>query len=377
MEHSIEGAPTKVLVYQEAWGRGGIENFVMNVLRGIDPAEFDVELMCAYDWDTFYDAEIGELGFMRACSFSGRMPSHVVRLVHGVAAWSRRLSRGDVDVVHVNAMNGVTLAYLAIARRRGVPVRVAHSHNTSFSGGMRAAKEVVHRVARAVFGSAATVRLACSRAAGEYLFGNRPFRFVPNGIDVARFGFDASARQQVRAELGVGDETVLVGSVGKLAYQKNPLFAVGVLDELSRRGVDAKLLLVGNGELEAEVSERARSLGLANRYLHVSSVADPESYYCALDVFVLPSLFEGFPFALIEAQCSGLPAVASDAIQDEVCVTDLVRRVPLEAGATAWADSVLGAVGSAGERGAYASKVFAAGFSAKASVEAVVEAWRG
>lgn len=366
----------RVLIFQEAWLCGGIESFVMSLLRGLDLGEFVVEIVTSHEGYECFDEEIAARGATRVSLFPSPPPSRIKRLCKCVLYLSRRLAQNDVDVIHVNACHAVTLVYLVIAKRMGVPVRVAHSHNTSFNGGMRAAKSFVHRVARWAFGGAATRRLACSHEAGKYMFNKRDFQFVPNGIDVERFRFNPAMREHLRGELGVDESTILFGSVGRLSYQKNPLFSVDMLAELVRRHVNAKLLLIGDGELIENVKVRVAELCLANHYIHLPAVSNPEDYYCAMDVFLMPSRFEGTPFALLEAQCSGLPCVVSDAIQHEACITDIVERVDAGAGIPVWCEALLKKNAVEIDRTVYADKVRDAGFST-ASVMAVVEnAWR-
>jgi glycosyltransferase involved in cell wall biosynthesis len=365
----------RILIFQESWGRGGIETFVMNLLRGLDPDDYEVELLSVYDWDRGYDAELDFLGVRRTTVFPGCMPGLAKRFVRGTRTWWRMLSAGDVDIVHVNAMNGMTLAYVALARHAGVPVRVAHAHNNDFGPGARAIKLLFHKLGKRLWAGAATVRLACSQDAGSYLFGQRDFTFVPNGIDVDRFAFDVGARTRIRTELGIAPDALVVGSIGRISYQKNPLFSVRVLAELKRLVPGACLLLVGDGELVGEAQQLAEELGLARDYRQVASVDNPEDYYAAMDVYLMPSRFEGFGYVLVEAQCEGLPCIASEALQDEACVTDLVRRLPLEAGAVAWAQAVQQVAAPRKSRASYPTVVAAAGFSAAASVEALRSAY--
>ncbi|WP_091007897.1 glycosyltransferase [Parafannyhessea umbonata] len=365
-----------ILIFQEAWGHGGIETFVMNAIRVLGTERYSFEIWSAYDWYDGFDDELASLGVPRTAAFPGEMPSLVRRFRVGTKMWRERLSRGDVDIVHVNAMNGSTLAYVDIARQCGVPVRVAHSHNSDFTGVARALKSVLHRIGQRLWERAATVRLACSEEAGAYLFAGSPFQFLPNGIDTSRFAFDVEARGSVRKNLGVGEKTLVVGSLGRISEQKNPLFSVRVLAELIASGVDARLLLIGDGSLEGETLLLAERLGVADLYTHIPSVENPEDYYCALDAFLMPSFFEGLPYSLIEAQCSGLPCVVSEAIQDEACVTPLVRMVPLSEGSAAWAVAVSDEAVRHSERRAYSDDVAAAGFSVGASVAYLEEVYR-
>ena len=364
-----------VLFFQEAWGRGGIETYVMNVIRNLEDERYSFEVWSAYDWYNGFDDELRTLGVPRFSVFPAEKPSLAHRFRVGTRRWRERLLKGDVDVVHVNGMNGMTLAYVDIAARCGVPVRVAHSHNTDFGQGSRMLKNISHLLGRSLWSKSATVRFACSDEAGSYLFGNESYTFMPNGIDTNRFRFDPNARTRVRQLLDVDDHVLVIGSVGRLSEQKNPLFSVRVLAELAASGIDVRLLLVGDGELQRDVMLTAKRLGVDNLFFCIHSVDDPESYYCALDAFVMPSRFEGLPYALIEAQCSGLPCIVSEVIQGEARATSLVKLKSLSDGPAAWAIDIVDMVSQKTDRWAYSSVVAEAGFSIDACVSTTGRAY--
>ena len=364
-----------VLFFQEAWGRGGIETYVMNVIRNLEDERYSFEVWSAYDWYNGFDDELRTLGVPRFSVFPAEKPSLAHRFRVGTRRWRERLLKGDVDVVHVNGMNGMTLAYVDIAARCGVPVRVAHSHNTDFGQGSRMLKNIFHLLGRSLWSKSATVRFACSDEAGSYLFGNESYTFMPNGIDTNRFRFDPNARTRVRQLLDVDDHVLVIGSVGRLSEQKNPLFSVRVLAELAASGIDVRLLLVGDGELQRDVMLTAKRLGVDNLFFCIHSVDDPESYYCALDAFVMPSRFEGLPYALIEAQCSGLPCIVSEVIQGEARATSLVKLKSLSDGPAAWAIDIVDMVSQKTDRWAYSSVVAEAGFSIDACVSTTGRAY--
>ena len=364
-----------VIFFQEAWGRGGIETYVMNVIRNLEDERYSFEVWSAYDWYNGFDDELRTLGVPRFSVFPAEKPSLAHRFRVGTRRWRERLLKGDVDVVHVNGMNGMTLAYVDIAARCGVPVRVAHSHNTDFGQGSRMLKNISHLLGRSLWSKSATVRFACSDEAGSYLFGNESYTFMPNGIDTNRFRFDPNARTRVRQLLDVDDHVLVIGSVGRLSEQKNPLFSVRVLAELAASGIDVRLLLVGDGELQRDVMLTAKRLGVDNLFFCIHSVDDPESYYCALDAFVMPSRFEGLPYALIEAQCSGLPCIVSEVIQGEARATSLVKLKSLSDGPAAWAIDIVDMVSQKTDRWAYSSVVAEAGFSIDACVSTTGRAY--
>ena len=192
---------------------------------------------------------------------------------------------------------------------------------------------------RPFFYKSYTAAAACGRDAGQWLFEDRPFTVLPNAVDIPRFCFDPAARARARARLGIEESALVVGHVGRFNGQKNHRFLLEVFAHVLKARPDARLLLVGDGYLEAEVRRQAAPLG--ERVLFAGSVPDPETYLAAMDVMALPSLFEGFPTVLLEWQCAGLPTLASAGVTREAALTPLVSYLSLDAGAAAWAEALL------------------------------------
>lgn len=332
-------ADRRILYYSEGWGLGGIESYIMLAATGLDRSEFSFDVFCTHDWDDSHDQALEEVGARRFAVFEGHRPNLVKRTLVSGWRWRQLLRREHYDVVHVNTMNGMGFMYAWLAARQGVPVRLVHSHNSGFGVGHRVLKSIFHRAGQRLWSSYATDRLACSREAGEYLFGDRPFRFVRNSVDTERFAFDAAVRAEVRAELGITDGALLFGSVGRIVEQKNPLFQVEVLRHLVDSGVDAALILAGAGPLEKATLARAKELGVSARVHLPGGTKHAERYYCALDVFSMPSVFEGFGITVIEAMASGCPCVLSDQIPVFDFDVYLERRESIK-DPQAWAETI-------------------------------------
>ncbi len=362
---------SRVLVYTEAWGQGGIESFLMNVFRRLSGNGFDFDLFSTWDWSDVADGELGRLGVHRTAVFHGYRPSQLTRLRSGLKGFAEALSEGNYDAVYVNTMNGLGFLYAREAARCDVPVRVVHSHNSDVGEGAKALKRAVGRLGSLMFGGYATVRASCSTAAGEYLFGRRGFIVVKSGIETERFSFDPAARECIRGELGVEPEVSLVGNIGRIAPAKNPLFQLEVFAELINFVPDARYLMIGGNEMGDVVLEKARALGIQDRVSVLPPVADPAPYYSALDAFLMPSLFEGLGNVRIEAQCSGLPILCSDSLPVEGDVTDLTRSCSLEDPPLLWAEELMKMLTRCGDRGSYARVIEDAGWSAESSAEAV------
>lgn len=351
----------KVCCFCERWESGGIESFLSNVIHRLDLERVQVDIAAACLAGSVFTEPLQRLG-VRFFELSGRQRSLVKnhRQFLALLRWER------YHVVHLNLFQGLALAYAGTARRAGVPVRIAHSHNTGLrKSGTRPLKLLVHNMAKYIFAREATAFWACSREAAGFLFpkgalNRRGYRFIPNGIEVERFRFDPAVREQVRGELGVEGQFV-IGHVGRLCDQKNQDFLLEVFAQVKRRRPESRLLLVGEGELLGRLKEKAGELGVAESVIFYGPASRVERLLWAMDVFAFPSRFEGLGIAAVEAQAAGTPVAASEFVPDEACAGPIFRRLSLDAGAYAWADALLGACRPA-DRASCADRVKEAGF---------------
>jgi glycosyltransferase involved in cell wall biosynthesis len=351
----------KVCCFCERWESGGIESFLSNVIHRLDLERVQVDIAAACLAGSVFTEPLQRLG-VRFFELSGRQRS----LVENHRQFLALLRRERYHVVHLNLFQGLALAYAGTARRAGVPVRIAHSHNTGLrKSGTRPLKLLVHNMAKYIFAREATAFWACSREAAGFLFpkgalNRRGYRFIPNGIEVERFRFDPAVREQVRGELGVEGQFV-IGHVGRLCDQKNQDFLLEVFAQVKRRRPESRLLLVGEGELLGRLKEKAGELGVAESVIFYGPASRVERLLWAMDVFAFPSRFEGLGIAAVEAQAAGTPVAASEFVPDEACAGPIFRRLSLDAGAYAWADALLGACRPA-DRASCADRVKEAGF---------------
>lgn len=357
----------------ERWESGGIESFLHNVLTRLDLAGLQVDIVAASLGESVFTDSLQSRG-VRFFELSGS-PRHITE---NLWKFSRLLRERRWDVVHLNAFQGLSLSYLHLAKKAGVPVRIAHSHNTALRESLtRPLKQCVHRWAGKRYAGDATDLWACSSNAAEFLFPQKlreavSFQFIPNGIDVERFRFNSIMRAEIRAELGLKDEFV-IGNVGRLCYQKNQEFLLDVSAELLNRNSKGYLLLVGEGADGKSLAERARKLGIADRVSFYGASDRIERLLWAMDAFVMPSRFEGLPVTGVEAQAAGLPCLFSENVTAESGITSLSAFLPLSAGSTAWAEKLLSFQSLQNQREAYAEMVRNAGFdigTAAAQIEA-------
>lgn len=313
----------RVLCMSEKWESGGIEAFLATLYEAMDLSGIELELVtCQYE-PGIYDGRLAALG-LKVQVLSGS----IKRWGENLRRFRAMVERGDYDVVHLNLYEGMALLFAREAKRAGVPKVIVHSHNTDLHPGpLRVPKLLVHRACVGLLGGYADARWAPSEVAAQFLFGKRPWVQVKNGIQVERFAFDPAAREALRSRLGLGENILAVGCVGRLCAQKNQSFLLRVLAGVP----NAVLVLAGEGDDEQKLCDEARGLGVTDRVRFCGALPDVAPLYSALDALAVPSLFEGLGIVAVEAQAAGLPVVASPAVPPEARVVEgLLEVVPLE-----------------------------------------------
>ncbi len=317
--------------------RGGAETMVMNLYRAIDRSKIQFDFLVHEQREGDYDAEISRLGgrFLRLPRFNGLNAASYRKQVRAIFA-----EHPEYRVVHGH-IGSCAPIYLSEAKRAGA-YAIAHSHAQNFESGLAGLGfKVVARPVRGV----ADYFMACSREAGFDRFGKTivsgdRFSIVPNGINVVRYACDQASHEEAKAALGLAGRPV-VCHTGRLIPVKNHAFLLDVFARVHARIPEAVLVCAGRGELEAQLKARAAELGLAESVRFLGVVDNVPEVLAAADAFVFPSVKEGLPLAVVEAQASGLPATISTGVPDLALVSDRARRIPLDEGADAWAAFVL------------------------------------
>lgn len=250
-----------------------------------------------------------------------------------IRALREMVRSGQYDLVYIHGNSAFMIVEAKAARQGGAKV-ITHCHDTSSN------HKLLHHLLKPFFNQCVDAKIGCSSAASAWAYDGKDVDTVPNGIDADKYRFDAARREEVRRELGITDETV-VGFVGRLADQKNPLFLVEVFAEIVKLDPRASLLIVGTGDLEQAVRDRARALGIDSQMHMIGATEDVPGYYQAMDIVLLPSKYEGFGLVAVEAQACGLPVLMSDIFVDDVCVTEHTGRMRLSDGPAAWAQTAL------------------------------------
>ena len=233
------------------------------------------------------------------------------------------------DIVHVH-IPSAAFVVLREAKRVGISKRIIHAHNTRGADGI--AKKVRNYLLNKWGMCYTNEFFACSRLAAEYLYGKNKSKYsviINNAIDLKKFSYNQKMRESIRKELGITDEIVL-GHVGRFAEQKNHKFLLEIMKELQKSDNNYKLLLLGDGSLRKDIESQIKKLGLENNITLLGVVSNVKEYLDAMDIFLLPSLYEGLPCVCVEAQANGLPCLVSSAITKEVELTNNIKFLEIE-----------------------------------------------
>lgn len=335
----------RVLFFVDRMRVGGIQMLLVDLFRHFDPSQIQCELLLLDDGEAYdLEQQVRDMGILvhKLTGIWVRKPNDYLRYCKAMKRFFQK--HHDYNAVHMNSgpKNYFVLKY---AKQYGIPVRIAHSHNTGFQTKSKVQiwlGEAFKRPLR----RAANIYLACSDLAGRWMFGDqmmqmRRVQVLPNGVDLDRFRYSEEIRTKVRKELGITADQLVVGNVGRFTPQKNHGFLIEIFAEIHRRRPDAVLLLAGIGELFDQTKDKAKALGLQGSVRFLGFRSDVTALTQAMDVFLMPSLYEGFPVTAVEAQAAGLPCVFSDTITREAKILDQVEYVSLQSPATDWADRVL------------------------------------
>lgn len=313
--------------------RAGLETMLMNYYRNIDRTRIQFDFLTHRPDRSDYDDEIEALG--GKIYYAPRLyPQNYPKYFSYMKKFFQDHPEYEIMHSHIDSMSYLPLL---AGKKAGVPIRIAHSHNTAIDFDF---KYPMKQIFRSMLRGVATDFLACGEDAGKFLFHNKSFQVIPNAITVDAFLFNETLREKKRTEMQLNGR-VVVGHVGRISYQKNHEFLLKIFLEILKLEPTAVLLLVGTGENQEKIQQMACDLNIAEHVRFLGNRSDVFELYQAMDVFLLPSRFEGLPVVGVEAQFSGLPCVFSDAVPKEAAFTDQCRFVELKCSAYEWARLVL------------------------------------
>lgn len=278
------------------------------------------------------------------------------------------IKKEKYDVIHVHGNSATMIIEIMIGLVCGVKIRIAHCHNTATN------HPIFHKAMRPLLRLVTNVPVACGQDAGKFLYGNKNFVVIPNCICVELFKYNIKVRQKIRKKLDIEDKYV-IGNVGRFSSQKNHKFLIDIFVNVHNIIPNSKLLLVGEGDMFATIVEKVKTYGIDKDVIFYGVTDDVASVMQAMDVFVLPSFFEGLCITAIEAQASGLPCVMSDRITREVEMHQLCNFISLEEPAEIWGKVICEYNSVQIDRGEGARAVLNSGYNTDTLYNVVANVW--
>lgn len=320
--------------------RGGVEQLIYEMFQCLDPNKIHCDFLC-YCNKCVYEDEF---------KAAGSNVYHITRRGENPLKCRKELkaffkTQGDhYDYIWIHTSSASNCMGHIFAKRYTNARIISHSHGTHFEskkGLIHAIHTFLHRYHQKKFVRCTDFYFACSRAAGEWLYGSdlKDLKVIKNGIDPDKYQFDPVVRERIRESFSLENKKV-IGHAGRFCTVKNQSFLLEIFSSIAGQSDDYLLLLAGEGELLGLMKQKAADLGIADKVIFAGYRQDLNCILQAVDIFILPSLYEGLPIVAIEAQGSGLPCLLTDTITKEVSISDLVSYMSLTKSAQQWAEKI-------------------------------------
>lgn len=339
-----EEKPIRVLQVVGRMDRGGIETMIMNLYRNIDRNKVQFDFLAHYGREAVYNDEIRKMGGKIYEMPALKDENHVYYwrfLTYRKALKKFFKEHKEFNIVHGHMTNTASI-YMPIAKKQGVACLIAHSHSTFGKAGLLG---IVTNILQRPIYKYATDWFACSKAAANWFYPEEQVKagrvtVLANAVDAEKFRFNPETRERMRKEFNVENKLV-IGCVARFRHEKNQAFLIDVLQELLKRNPNAVLLFAGDGPEEDVVKSKAKKAGIQDKVIFLGMRTDIPDVLQAMDVFTLPSLFEGLPVTGIEAQASGLNCVVSTGVTQEMNALDMVEFLSLDEPIDVWCDAII------------------------------------
>ena len=326
-------APIRVLQVATIMNRGGLETMLMNYYRKLDKDKIQFDFIVHREERGDYDDEIEKMGG-KIYRMPAIRPGNYRKYFKRLDEFFKQHTEYKVVHSHINENSGFIAKY---AKKYNVPCRISHSHQSD----LKIDYKYPFRLYGRMYLKDSTDFFACGERAGKWLFGYREnITILNNAVDTEQFKYNEEIRNNIRKELNIENKLV-IGHVGRFQPQKNHTFLVETFNEIYKKNNNAILLLIGTGELCKEIEKKVELLGLTSAVKFLGLRTDISDLMQAMDIFLFPSLFEGLPVVLVEAQASGLPCITSTGVTEESNITENITFIDLKEDATLWAEKIL------------------------------------
>lgn len=322
----------KILFTGLSQNMGGIESFLINVYRNIDKEKFDISFLifkgkkvCFYDELKAKNVKFFEITSRKENYFK------FVREIKQV------YKENNFDYIHFNLVNFNCPERIILAKKYSSAKLIIHSHNGNIVN--TAKNQLLHSIGKIILKNIDCIRLACGEEAGKFLFGNKNYDIITNGIEVNKFKFNNNYKDEYRKKFNINNEFV-IGLIARFDEQKNHSFLIDIFNEYVKLNKNCKLVLVGEGRLQEQIKNKVKKLELSNKVLFLGKRTDSNKLYSLFDVYVMPSLFEGLSISIIEAQANGLQCYTSTDVDKNSNITGNVNFLPLTLAPEQWAKKI-------------------------------------
>lgn len=322
----------KILIITSGLTAGGVESLLLNIIDEADKNQYKFDILIPKESLDNWEYKFKKYG----CNVL-RIPRVKNQgYLKAIRAYKKIITVGEYDIVHSQTGFAGVLPMIAGTITKKCKL-ICHSHFDNYQY-----PKITKIFARILLRFLPCKKLACSYGAGYELYGRRgKFDFVKNGIDSRKFAYNPQLRQEIRAEWGIGKNDFVLGTVGRMQYQKNHEFLVRIFKEVQKRDNNSKLVLIGDGELREDIKKQVEGFGLSDSVMFLGNRNDVYRLLNGMDIFIMPTRFEGLSLALLEVQCAGLPCLTTNVVPKEAKVTEAFHFLSLDLPAEEWADVAL------------------------------------
>ena len=326
-------------------GFGGITSMMINIQKNIDRDKLNFDYLVLHDRHEDFEDVVIKMGSQKLIASADEVNNKWRRVFVRWYRLYRVFKDNEIKVLHLNGGPASDMTMVFIAKLAGVKHVTFHSHNAGNAVYRNKITVVMSKAFKMLMPAFVDEFWACSSLAAQFSFPksivkNQKYKFIPNGVALEKFSYNASVREEMRKKLGVEDKFV-IGHAGRFNIQKNHEYLIEMFSALHSKCPDTVLLLFGDGELYKKIQDKVKKMNLEDSVRFMGTTDEMPKMYQAIDVFVMPSFCEGLPVAGVEAQASGLPVILADTITKEVGVTNCVKYLPLSDDKAEWVREIL------------------------------------
>ncbi len=334
----------EVYFFEDIFGNfGGIEKMIISIVQNINLEKYKVKLVVNKIISDEYLNILKQHNIKIIELQREYISNPILRHLIGAGKFKEFIKTVKIDgIIHFHISNAIDLVYVFIAKCLNVKNRIVHCHN---AGATSSFKVLMHKIFRFFLSNMPTKCLACSKEAAAWLFSAETYEkneyyIINNAIDVKKYAFDSTLREEIRKKYN-WEERFVVGHIGRFNIQKNHRFLIDIFEKIFEKKGEAILVLIGEGELESEVFNYVKERALINNVVFFGVSAEVPLILQAMDIFLLPSLYEGLGIVLIESQAASLPTLASSTVPSEVALTKYIQFLDLDAEPEIWAQKAI------------------------------------